>query len=314
MLKVISKERKTNFLTPSGLRCLSNLPTVNISAGCAHNCVYCYSKGYSIYPGDNFIEVYENMTARIADEIKRKRKKPAAIYFCPSCDPFQPLPEIQHITFEVMKIILENDISVQFVTKGNISEEIFDLFKKHSSKIAGQTGLISVDENILNIFEPDAANAFQRVKQLEKLIKIGIKMSVRCDPMVYGITDTDEQLQNLFSMIAKTGCKEAAVSFLFLRPAITASLKKNIHDIALLNRLLESFSKTVCLPIGTKNSTGAFLPVENRKSAYEKIGKIAHDFGISTHICGCKNCDITSESCYITRERKGYQPHLFKIA
>ena len=105
-----------------------------------------YSKGYSIYPGDNFIEVYENMAARIADEIKRKRKKPAAIYFCPSCDPFQPLPEIQQLTREVMKIILENDIGVQFVTKGNISEEIFDLFKKHSSKIAGQIGLISVDE------------------------------------------------------------------------------------------------------------------------------------------------------------------------
>jgi DNA repair photolyase len=311
MLRVISKQHKTNFLTPSGLRCLASLPTVNVSAGCAHNCVYCYTKGYSIYPGDNSIEVYENMAEEIANEIKRKRKKPTAVYFCPSCDPFQLVPEVQQITFDIMKVLLENDIGVQFVTKGSISEEIFDLFKKHSLKITGQIGLISVDEKILNILEPNAANIYQRLKQFEKLVKIGVKMSARCDPMVYGLTDTSEQLQNLFSAVAKTGCKEAAVSFLFLRPAITASLKKNIVDENILNEILNPFSKSIRLPIGIKNSTGTILPMEIRKSAFEKIKKIASNFGVKTHICGCKNRDITEETCYITRRPEDFHVHLF---
>jgi DNA repair photolyase len=131
MLKIITKPRKTNFLTPSGLRCLANLPTVNVSAGCAHNCVYCYAKGYSVYPCDNSIEVYGNIVEKIADEICRKHKKPAAIYFCPSCDPFQPLQELQRITFDVLKILLENNIGVQFVTKGKIPDGIFKLFERH---------------------------------------------------------------------------------------------------------------------------------------------------------------------------------------
>jgi len=310
-LRIITKQRKTNFLTPSGLRCLANLPTVNVSAGCAHNCVYCYTKGYSIYPGDNSIEIYENMAEKIADEIKRKRKKPAAVYFCPSCDPFQPVSEVQQVTFEVMKIILENGIGVQFVTKGRIPEEIFKLFEKHSSKIAGQIGLISVDKKILNMFEPNAANLHQRLKQLKNLVEIGIKVSVRCDPMIYGLTDTSMQLQSLFSAVAKTGCKEAAVSFLFLRPAIAASLKKNIVEANILNEILKPFSKSVCLPIGIKNSTGTVLPVEIRKSAFERISKIADSFGIRIYICGCKNCDITTENCCITRETENYQTHLF---
>lgn len=302
MLKVIIKHRKTNFLTPSHLRCLAHLPTVNVSAGCAHNCIYCYSKGYSIYPGDDSIEIYKDMAERIADEIKRKRRKPAAVYFCPSCDPFQPVPQIQQVTFEVMKVILESNIGIQFVTKGNISEEVVDLFKRHSSKIAGQIGLISVDARILDVFEPFAVNITQRIKQLERLVKIGIKMSVRCDPMIHGITDTSRQLQDLFSMVAKTGCKEAAVSFLFLRPAIMASLKRDITDMDLLNKILSPFSKSICLPIGIKNSIGTVLPLEIRKSAFKRIEKVAKNFGIKTHICGCKNCDITSESCHITRE------------
>lgn len=249
------------------------------------------------------------MAEKIADEIKRKRRKPAAVYFCPSCDPFQPMPEIQQITFDVMKILLENDIGVQFVTKGSMSEKFFELFKRHSSKIAGQIGLITVDEKIINMIEPNAADVRQRLEQLERLIEIGIKMALRCDPMIYGLTDADEQLQSLFSAAVETGCREAAVSFLFLRPAITASLKKNVADENILNKILKPFSENVRLPIGIKNSTGAVLPAGIRKSAFERIRKAADGFGIRIHICGCKNCDITEENCYITRESES--PSLF---
>jgi len=311
MLKIITKKRKTNFLSPSGLRCLANLPTVNISAGCVHNCIYCYTKGYSVYPGDDSIEIYENMAERIAEEIKHKRKKPAAVYFCPSCDPFQPIPQIQQVTFDVMKTILENDIGVQFVTKGKIPDEIFELFEKHHSKIAGQIGLIATDDKILSVIEPVAAKAQERLEQLEKLIKIRVKMSVRCDPIIHGFTDADKQLNSLFSAIAKTGCREAAVSFLFLRPAIISSFKKNIPNHQLLEAILEPFSEGVNLSIGLKNSTGKMLPLEVRKLSFERIRKIAYNYGIRIHICGCKNSDITNESCYITRELEYFQGGLF---
>lgn len=311
MLKIITKQRKTNFLTPSGLRCLANLPTINVSAGCVHNCVYCYTKGYSVYPGDSSIEVYENMAERISDEIKRKRKKPAAVYFCPSCDPFQPVLQIQQITFDVMKTLLEYDIGVQFVTKGKIPEEIFELFEKHSSKIAGQIGLITVDDEILSVIEPAAAKAKDRLDHLERLIKIGVKASVRCDPLIYGVTDADEQLQDLFSAIAETGCKESAVSFLFLRPAIISSLKKNISNTELLDKILKPFSEGVSLPIGLKNSMEKMLPLKIRKLNFERIRKISNNYGIRIHICGCKNNDITNESCYITRVQNNSQGHLF---
>ncbi|MFA5293267.1 MAG: radical SAM protein [Phycisphaerae bacterium] len=311
MSKIITTHRKTNFLSPSGLRCLANLPAVNISAGCLHNCIYCYTKGYSVYPGDDLIEIYDNMAERIAEEIKRKRKKPTAVYFCPSCDPFQPTPQIQQATFDVMKTILENGINVQFVTKGKISHNFLELFEKYHSKIAGQIGLISTDDNILSIIEPAAAKAQERLDQIERLIKIGVKMSVRCDPIIHDFTDANEQLHRLFSSIAKTGCEEVAISFLFLRAAIVSSLKKNIADAGSLDKILKPFSKGVTLPIGLKNSTGKMLPLEVRKLGFERIRKIANNYGIKIYICGCKNSDITDESCYITRELKNPQDSLF---
>ncbi|HBG28705.1 MAG: hypothetical protein A2Y10_12185 [Planctomycetes bacterium GWF2_41_51] len=300
-MNIVTKQRKTNFLSSPALDCLRALANINVSAGCVHNCLYCYTKGYSIYPGENTIELYENIVAKVTDEIKRKRKKPRCAYFCSSCDPFQPIPRIQQITFDLMKALLENNINVQFVTKGIISDKTFELFNEHPSKIFGHIGLITVEEKILKIFEPGAASPPVRLNQLERLTKMGIEMSVRCDPIIHGLTDSDEQLQKLFSAIANTGCKRVSISFLFLRPAIISSFKQNISDKETLDKILKPYSANNILPIGL-SSKGTVLPPEIRKAGFEKIEKIAAGFGITTRICGCKNNDITTQKCYLTRE------------
>ena len=301
MLKVIGRQRKTHFLTPSGLRCLAGLPTVNVSAGCAHGCVYCYTKGYSVYPGDDIVEMYEDMPQRISDEIQRKRKKPAAVYFCPSCDPFQPIAEIQQISFEVMRILLERKIGVQFVTKGRIREDTLALFRQHSQRVCGQVGITCVDDDIRQEVEPNTATAAEKLAQLKELVDMGVKMCARCDPLIHGWMDSQEQLAELFRAIAATGCREAAVSYLFLRPTITKGLRETINDGQLLERILEPYGKATSLPVGMKNSVGTMLPIDIRRGKYTQIAEVARNFKISVHICGCKNCDITNDTCYITR-------------
>ena len=47
-MQVVAVERKTPVLTPPRLACLAKIPTVNLTAGCAHECRYCYARGYLI--------------------------------------------------------------------------------------------------------------------------------------------------------------------------------------------------------------------------------------------------------------------------
>lgn len=310
-MKIGYKDRKTNFLTPSGLRCLAGFPTVNISAGCIHKCVYCYTKGYSVYPGDDVIELYEGMVKRIADEISRKRNKPKAVYFCPSCDPFQPVEQIQQTSFEVMKMLLDKGIGVQFVTKGKIAEQTLQLFEQKSSLVCGQIGITTVDNNIRQIVEPNTATVEEKLGQLKRLNDAHVKMSMRCDPLIHGLMDSARQIEDLFTATAETGCKEIAISFLFLRPAITKSLSQNINDKELLDRILKPYANSIQLPIGVKNSVGTMLPTAVRKTIFSRIQKIAKKYGLSIHICGCKNPDVTSENCYITRPPAESQNMLF---
>lgn len=300
-MKIAYKERKTDFLTPSGLRCLASLPTVNVSAGCAHGCVYCYTKGYSVYPGDDVVELYENMVNRISDEISRKRHKPKAVYFSPSCDPFQPVEDIQQISFEIMKMLLDKGIGIQFVTKGRISEKTLKLFQQKSSLVCGQIGITTVDDNVKRIVEPHTATVQEKLTQLKRLNDVRVKMTMRCDPLIRGLMDSEQQIDDLFTAAAQTGCREIAISFLFLRPAITQSLKQNINDKALLDTILKPYAKSIQLPIGVKNSIGTMLPTEVRKTIFARIKRIADARNLTIHLCGCKNPDITNENCRITR-------------
>ena len=43
MVTVTPAERKLRVLTPSSIACLARIPTINLTAGCAHGCIYCYT-------------------------------------------------------------------------------------------------------------------------------------------------------------------------------------------------------------------------------------------------------------------------------
>jgi len=184
-----------------------------------------------------------------------------------------------------------------------------ELFAKHSNLVSAQVGLTCVDDNIRKIFEPGTASVPEKLATLQRLVEIGVTTGARADPLIPGVMDSDKSLRELFSAISYAGVKEIAVSYLFLRAAIRKSLERNIKDKQLLGELLKPYSQGATLPIGMKNSQGLALPGRMREKAFVRIREIASDFAVSVHICGCKNSDITSESCHITRTAHPPQPH-----
>jgi DNA repair photolyase len=311
MAGLVRKNRISSVLTPSQLRCLSKIPTINITAGCFHNYIYCYTKGYSQYPGDGKVILFDNTADKLKQELVRKRKKPQAVYFCPSCDPFQPVSQILEQTYKTMATLLEAGIGVQFLTKAIIPPEFIKLFASYRNLVCGQIGLTSVDDSIRKTFEPGTASVSKKLATMQNLVEIGVTTGARADPIVHKVMDSDKALNDLFSAIAKTGIKEAAINYLFLRPAIKASVEKNMTDKKLASKLLNPYLNGIKLPIGLKNSFGVALPREIRENAFERIKTIARGFGLSIHICGCKNSDITVESCNITRLSQSSQLALF---
>jgi DNA repair photolyase len=300
MTQVIPTERKSAVLTPSSLACLAHLPTVNLTAGCAHECRYCYARGYLTHPGEGKVRFYTNTLAKLGEELRRKRKKPATVYFSPSSDPFQPVPEVLNMAYDVFRFLFESEIGVAFVTKGRIPERHRNLLAAHAPLVQGRIGLITLDPGIAAAFEPGAATPEVRLAQAAELTAAHIPVEARLDPILPGVTDGTDRLDPLCAALARTGVHRIAASVLFLRPAVIGSLRRHLSDKLLLNRLLDSFAGGDSLAIHAGNSRVRALPTSARVEILERLKSIAHRHGLEVLVCACKNPDISSGPCHIS--------------
>lgn len=211
-VEVSFADRKAAVLAPSTLECLSGLPTINLTSGCAHQCLYCYSRGYSQFPGENKVVVYANTFEKLQAALPRKRKKPVAVYFSPSTDAFQPVEEVMELGYRCMKLLLEHGVGVAVLTKGHIPERHMKLFASHSDLVQAQIDVTTLDKETAAVFEPYAAPPRVRIEQMARLVEAGVTTRVRLDPILPGITDSEADLAALLVKIAETGVKEAVIA------------------------------------------------------------------------------------------------------
>jgi len=295
---VAKANRRSPVLTPSGLACLSTLPTINLTAGCLHNCAYCYISGYRNYPGTGKLIVYENTLARLQQELRPGRPKPRAVYFSPSSDLFQPAPEVLELSHALVDFLLSEGIGVAFLTKGEIPDETLELLLDHADLVRAQIGLITLDEKIARIFEPNAASPRTRLWQLHSLIAGGIAAAARLDPILPGLTDDPEALDRLFAALAQIGVTRAAAGVLFLRPGILCRLRKAIPG-DMLAPLLKAYEQESQTAMRGADYPIYNLPLERRREILERVQEAAELYGIGIDICACKNPDIAKGSCNI---------------
>ncbi len=302
-MRVVPIERKSTVLTRSSLACLANVATINLTAGCAHRCVYCYTRGYANSPREGAIHLYANTAAKLREELKRKRRLPQTVYFSPSSDLFQPVPAVLELALETLGILFEWRVGVTFLSKGRIPRSHMDLMKANASLVEAQVGLTSLDERILGAFEPNAAPPQVRLEQTKELVDAAVATTGRLDPILPGLTDDEATLRGVCSAFAEAGVSTLAASTLFLRPAVTGSLMKNLRDERMRERLLDAFARGNRLAIHAQGSSITALPQQSRREIYAKLRSEAAEFGLDVRVCACKNPDIASGSCYIAGRR-----------
>lgn len=314
-MKVMFVDRRSPILAPSSLACLAHIPAVNLTSGCAHNCIYCYARGYSTYPGQGIVLVYKNILGKLKNELSRKKIKPEIVYFSPSSDIFQPIPEVLELGYAIIEYLFSKNIKIAFLTKGYIPERTMVLLFNNADKVMAQIGIITPDDNIRRIFEPNAASFEVRLQQMKRLISGGIPVEARLMPVLPGITDTTDSLDRLFYEIAGVGINRVAVSTLFLRSVIINYLRNRMLDKRALDNLLSLYRNSSPIAVRAGNSSVIPLPRPLREEIYNRIKQISSKYNIEIYICGCMNPDIGG-SCNIGGRWPDYsesllQPSLF---
>lgn len=293
--KIVPTCRKGKILTPSQFGCLRGIPTLNITNGCIFRCTYCYARGYSRAPEAGQVELYVNLPDLLKSELSRKRKVPAWVILNTSSDCFQTHPDILDVTYEVIDLLLGRGIGISFLTKGSIPHRFIQLFGRSPEKVFAQIGMVSLSDRYWKAYEPGTPSPEERLQNVERLKAAGIAPEVRIDPIIPFVTDTESEMDPLLRRLSESDVRKVTLSYLHLRPAIHRQLVEELSPLH--RRLIEScFSTQEWKTVGS-SSMSKLLPPALRERGYQRIRRIAEQFGITASTCQCKNPDLKGDLC-----------------
>lgn len=299
--KILPALRKGRVLTSAQFGCLKNIPTLNITQGCLFQCTYCYARGYSQAPERGQINLYSNLPGLLKTELSRKRTIPPWIILNTASDCFQTHPDILQVTYEVIQILFDHGIGISFLTKGIIPRRLIDLFGRKPEKTLAQIGMVCLSKGYWKSYEPQTPSPEDRIENIRRLKEAGISTEVRIDPIIPFVTDTEKEVTALFHRLKEWDIRRVTLSYLHLRPAIERQLKEELPPLQ--RKLMEScFSTREWEVVGSSTKT-KLLPQSIREKGYERIKKIAGEFGINALICQCKNPDLKGDLCGSSRTR-----------
>lgn len=289
MVVVERRQRKGPVLTPSSLPCLGAVPTINITEGCAHGCAYCYTQGYSGYPGADHVVLFDNTADLVRAELSRKRRRPRRVYFSPSSDAFQPVPEVLDVTFDTMSALLDRGVEVAFLTKGAVGDRFLTLFAALPDRVFAQIGITTQAESLIRALEPRAASVAERLRTIEGLTQTGVVTRARLDPLVPDLTDIEENLGPLLSALSRRGIRSVSASYLFLRPAFARSVAERLRALAGWSHATEHWP---WCRFADGVGGGRMIGPGPRRERLGRLRDLAAEQDIDVHVCACKNTDI----------------------
>lgn len=144
---------------------------INPYVGCGHGCRYCYASFMKRFTGHQepwgeFVDVKVNAPNLLRKQLKRARDGIVALSTV--TDPYQPLEKSYKLTRRCLEILLENDFSVNILTRSPLCLRDIDLFKKFR-KIEVGFSITTDDEDMRKIFEPHSPSIGSRVNALRTL-------------------------------------------------------------------------------------------------------------------------------------------------
>jgi len=296
-MNLIATERKSPVLSRAEFGCLRGAHTINVTRGCEFDCVYCYARGYPEAPATGQVYLYRNLPKKLTAELDnpRRRTPVGRVIFNTASDSFQTHPDILDITYRAMRVLLERRIGVSFLTKGAIPRRFIELFSERPQLVSARIGLVSIEPRFRDVFEPHAASAAERLKNIENLSAAGVEVEVRVDPIIPFRSDNPSSIRSLLGAIAERGVQRVTLSYLHLRPAIFEQLRNELPpaDFALLRTCFETRPWRV---VGS-STRSKLIPAALRRKGYRRFTEIADEFGLHTLVCACKNPDLPAQLC-----------------
>jgi DNA repair photolyase len=200
--------------------------TINPYRGCTHACVYCFARPTHTYldlnPRQDFereIIVKVNLPEVLRAELKRPSWHGEHVALGTNTDPYQWCEGRYRITRGIWEQLLAARNPCSVLTKSPLLLRDLDLLKElaRRTEFAANLSIPTLDEKAWRASEPATPHPRKRIEALAELRAAGIEAGVLIAPLMPGINDSPQQVNEILELCGEAGATSIGGVALHLR-------------------------------------------------------------------------------------------------
>ncbi|HXE91224.1 MAG TPA: radical SAM protein [Terriglobales bacterium] len=255
--------------------------TINPYRGCEFGCHYCYARYthefMELRDGRDFERVIyakQNAAWMLRRDLRQVRAG-ELIAIGTATDPYQPAERRYGVTRSILEELAQHrGLNLSMVTKSNLILRDVDLLRRLSerNRFSVLLTITTTDATLARLLEPRAPRPDLRLEAVRGLVEAGIEAGVMCAPILPGITDSPQNLENVVRAAANAGARMVANNALFLKPCSLQVFLPLVeeHFPHLASQYRRLYAKRAYLPDHYRRETSQLMTGLRRRYGVDK--------------------------------------------
>lgn len=265
---------------PGKRECTAERMLINPYNGCTHNCPFCYAHAlwgyFRLFREQGIVAVFEDFDKMVARQLDDLNVASAG-YLSPVTDPFQPINKQYRLSEKIIKVFVERNIPIEFITKGAVSDEVIETVRQQKHSF-GQVSILALDEDLRKFLVPGGVSTTELFRNLRRMSQAGVYAVCRIDPVIPLITDDFDHLGKLVAEAASAGAKHIVASCLDIPWKLKGQI---IKALAAINPKVKThYASLYHEDIGYLNADIAY-----RKALFSEMRKYCNHHQLTFALC-----------------------------
>lgn len=190
--------------------------SLNPYMGCVHRCTFCYVRAFekrADRPSDDrygvSIRVKPNIAEVLRHELRLASRRKAHVAIGSATDPYQPAEARYKLTRACIEILGQARTRFSIITRGPLAVRDADVLAAASGRVplSISFSVPTLDPEVWRRTEPGTAPPRQRLRALRTLVEAGVHGGVSIAPVLPGLSDRPEQLEEVVKAARDAGAK-----------------------------------------------------------------------------------------------------------
>jgi DNA repair photolyase len=201
--------------------------SLNPYMGCVHRCTFCYVRAFerrADRPSDDRYGTSIRVKTNVAEVLRRELARPSwqrdVVAIGAATDPYQPAEGRYRLTRACLEVLASAANPFQIITRGPMIVRDVDVLVRAAQRAAVSVtfSIPTLDPEIWRKTEPGTAPPHQRLRALRQLVDAGIRVGVGMAPILPGLSDRPELLEDVIRAARAAGACGVWANLLYLKP------------------------------------------------------------------------------------------------